>query len=75
MKAVIILFFTTGIQVQELHMKTNNIITFNIAYNFYFIGYYAFGHSGRVVVDLSIVISQIGKSCSVDLLYSIIGDG
>jgi len=39
------------------------------------LGYYAFGHSGRVVVDLSIVISQIGKSCSVDPLYRIIGDG
>ncbi|KAK2567880.1 Amino acid transporter AVT3C [Acropora cervicornis] len=33
------------------------------------LGYYAFGHSGRVVVDLSIVISQIGKSCSVDPLH------
>lgn len=34
------------------------------------LGYYAFGHSGRVVVDLSIVISQIGFSCAYLIFIS-----
>ncbi|XP_068701699.1 uncharacterized protein [Montipora capricornis] len=34
------------------------------------LGYYAFGNSGRVVVDISIVISQIGFSCAYLIFIS-----
>lgn len=40
-------------------------IVINFFYSYFLIGYYALGNSGRAIVDLSIVISQIGTCNSV----------